>query len=347
MKKFVLPCLALLGALATLLVASVGSAKEAAGVAPAATAQGQFDVAVITDIGGLNDRGFNQLANQGLQRAIRQLNVRGRVFISRSEQDYVPNLTAAVRQGYDLIVPVGFLMATPTNDVAKQFPSSKFAIVDVDVTGMKDKPTNVRGILFKEQETGCLVGHLAAKVAKRRGGAQVISSVGGLKIPPVDRFIAGYQHCAKRVTRTIRTLNAYSQDFVDQSKCKEAALNQISRGSKVVFQVAGGCGLGALDAAKERRVWGIGVDADQGFLGQHVLTSAVKKVDVGVFLTIRAALQQRANFRGGFNSTFGLKNNGVGTGRIARGVPAADVRSMNVLRQQIIRGRVRIPTRVP
>ena len=79
-------------------------------------------------------------------------------------------------------------------------------------------------------------------------------------------------------------MNDYSQDFVDQAKCKEIALNQIAPGSVVVFQVAGGCGLGALDAAKEKNVWGIGVDADQSFLGAQILTSATKKVDRAVFL---------------------------------------------------------------
>ena len=117
----------------------------------------------------------------------------------------------------------------------------------------------------------------------------MISSVGGLKIPPVDAFIAGYQFCAKKVKPSITTLNGYSQDFVAQDKCKEVALQQMGEESDVVFQVAGGCGLGAIQGAKEQKKWGIGVDTDQGFLGSHVLTSATKKVDVGVFTTIQLA----------------------------------------------------------
>ncbi len=117
----------------------------------------------------------------------------------------------------------------------------------------------------------------------------MISSVGGLKIPPVDAFIAGYQFCAKKVKPSITTLNGYSQDFVAQDKCKEVALQQMGEDSDVVFQVAGGCGLGAIQGAKEQKKWGIGVDTDQGFLGNHVLTSATKKVDVGVFETIQLA----------------------------------------------------------
>src|SRR4029078_10198144 len=143
------------------------------------------------------------------------------------------------------------------------------------------------GLLFREQETGYLVGYLAGLDEKRGGGPDVIGSVGGQKQAPVDRFIAGYQAGAKAADPGITTLNGYSQDFVDQAKCKQLALNQISRGAVVVFQVAGGCGLGVLDAAKQKKVWGIGVDADQSYLGPHVLTSAEKKVDRAVFLTIK------------------------------------------------------------
>ena len=161
---------------------------------------------------------------------------------------------------------------------------------------MDSKPKNVRGLLFKEQEAGYLVGYLAGLLVKEEAGSrQVIGSVGGLKIPPVDRYIAGYQAGAKAANPGIETLNSYSQDFVDQAKCKEAALDQIGRGARVIFQVAGQCGLGALSAAAEKNVRGIGVDADQAYLGEHVLTSALKKVDVAVFQTIqdRAGRQLR------------------------------------------------------
>ena len=139
---------------------------------------------------------------------------------------------------------------------------------------MKSKPTNVEGLLFEEQEAGYLAGYLAGPVRQGQQRHDDRRSVGGQKIPPVDHYIAGYQAGAKKADPGIKTLNGYSQDFVDQAKCKEIALNQIAKGSKVVFQVAGQCGLGALDAAKEKSVQGIGVDADQAYLGPHVLTSA-------------------------------------------------------------------------
>ena len=147
----------------------------------------------------------------------------------------------------------------------------------------------------------------------------VISSVGGLKIPPVDAFIAGYQYCAKKLKPGITTLNGYSQDFVAQDKCKEVALQQMGEDADVVFQVAGGCGLGALQGAKEQKKWGIGVDNDQGFLGNHVLTSATKKVDVGVFQTIQLAKSKA--WKGGVDGVFNVKNKGVGFGKLSKTAP--------------------------
>src|SRR6185436_18939641 len=118
------------------------------------------------------------------------------------------------------------------------FPTTKFAIIDSSAAGMKSKPTNVEGLLFSEQESGYLVGYMAGLYVKDKGGDQVISSVGGQKIPPVDHYIAGYQAGAKAANPDIKTLNGYSEDFVDQAKCKEITLNQIAQGSQVVFQVA-------------------------------------------------------------------------------------------------------------
>ena len=276
---------------------------------------GPLKVAVVTDIGGLNDKGFNSLAYKGLKAAESEYGVDGRVLISKSAADYVPNLSTAAKQGYDLVVAVGFLMGDSIAAVAEQFPDTKFAIVDVSAPGLKDAPQNVRGIIFAEQEAGCLAGVAGATVSQ----SGTISSVGGLKIPPVDAFIAGYQYCAEKVNPDIKTLNGYSQDFVAQDKCKEVALNQIQQGSDVVFQVAGQCGLGAITAAGDKSVWGIGVDSDQAFLGPQVLTSAQKKVDEGVKQTI--VLVKDDAFEGGVDGLFNVENGGVGYGTVSAEAP--------------------------
>jgi basic membrane protein A len=281
----------------------------------------------------------------GLQRAQRELGVQGRVYQAKSTQEYVPNLSTFARKGYDLTIGVGFTEATAIDTAAVNFPKSNFTIVDVDQSEEPHKPKNLLGLLFREQETGYLVGYLAGLQEKRRPGKDVIGSVGGQKQPPVDRFIAGYQAGAKAADPGIKVLNNYSEDFTDQAKCKTIALNQIEQGAGVIFQVAGGCGLGALDAAKEKGVWGIGVDADQSFLGPHILTSAVKRVDTAVFVAIKSVVD--GTFKGGRNLVFGLKDNGVGVGKISPKVPKADVAKLNQVRADIISGKIKdIPTEV-
>ena len=294
-------------------------------------------VGLVTDIGGLNDRGFNSLANQGLEDAKSQLGVDGRVLESKSDADYIPNLSEFGDQGYDLVISVGFLMTDATAQAAKAYPDTTFAIVD----SAFDPPIpNAQGLLFKEQETGCLVGVVAALTSKSGN----ITWVGGQKIPPVDRFIAGYEFCAKKANPDINVSGDYSQEFVDQAPCKEIALDQIDKGSDVVFQVAGGCGLGALDAAKEQGVWGIGVDADQSFLGDHILTSAVKRVDVAVFKTIEAV--QNGETVGGGVTSFGLAEDGVGLGKVSSEVPQDVVDKAEEFKQQILDGSLQVPDKV-
>jgi basic membrane protein A and related proteins len=299
-------------------------------------------VGLVTDIGGLNDRSFNALANKGIEDAKKELGIEGRVITSDQNSDYVPNLSSLAQQKYDLVIGVGFLMADAINTVATRFPDTNFAVIDVSQAGLKDKPGNVEGLLFAEQEAGYLVGYLAGLYAKEND-IDTVSSVGGQKIPPVDHYIAGFAAGAKAANEGIETLNGYSQDFVDQAKCKEIALDQIERGSGVVFQVAGQCGLGALDAAKQESKQGIGVDADQGYLGAHVLTSATKKVDVAVFDTIKAV--QDDSFAPGKDKLFNLENDGVGIGKVSS--EGASLESqLDPVREGIISGEIEVPDTV-
>jgi basic membrane protein A and related proteins len=322
--------------------AETRTATETATTEPAGRA---LRIGLVTDIGGLDDRSFNFLANKGLEQAEEELGIEGRVVISRANADYVPNLTSLAKQQYDLVIAVGFLMSDAVDAVAGRFPKVSFAIIDYSQDELDSKPANVRGLLFKEQEAGYLVGYLAGLVTKQEAGSKlVIGSVGGQKIPPVDRYIAGYRAGARKAAPGITTLNAYSQDFVDQAKCKEAALDQIARGAHVVFQVAGQCGLGALSAAKEKNVRGIGVDADQAYLGPHILTSALKKVDVAVFQTIQSV--QDGSFSGGEDTVFDVASGGVGLGEVAADVPADLVSQVNQIQDRIAAGGIDIPETV-
>jgi basic membrane protein A len=325
----------------TVLIASLGAAVR--GTSASAAHKATFSACLVTDIGGLNDKSFNHLAYVGLQHAERA-GIKGRVIQSHSDADYIPNLKACVQSGAGVTIGVGFLMDSAMDVIASAYPHNKFAIVDDDVTFMKHKPKNVEGLLFREQEAGYLVGYAAGMWAKSHGG-KAVGSVGGLKIPPVDRYIAGYQFGAKKADPGIKTLNGYSNDFVKQAKCKETALNQIAQGSVVEFQVAGQCGLGVLDASREKGIFGVGVDADQGYLGSWVMTSALKRVDVSVYNAIQAA--NHGKLQGGKNKQFTAKIGGVGYGKWSSKVPAsiknAVAKQFKLLKQGKIKG---IPTTV-
>jgi basic membrane protein A len=298
-------------------------------------------VGLVSDVGRFNDRSFNQSALEGLRQAESELGAEVRPIESRQTSDYVPNLSSLARQGYDVAIGVGFLLADAVNTAATRFPDQNFAIIDYSVKAppFKSNP-NVQGLTFATNENSYMIGCLAALVVDKDGG-NVISAVGGIKLPTVDIFIAGYQAGAKKCVPSMKVLVGYSQDFVAQDKCKEVALNQIARGSKAIFQVAGGCGLGALDAAQERSIWGIGVDRDQSDLGPHILTSAVKRVDQSVFLTAKAV--QDGTFKGGTDAVFDLENEGVAVGKISPDVPQDLIDQMDDLKQQLIDGTIKAP----
>ena len=333
------PRVRLLGALTAILAIAAlagacGSSSSSSSTPSSSTAAkpgAKFKIGLVTDIGGLNDHGFNHLAYVGLQRAASELGTQVQVEQSQSASDYVPNLQKFAVQKYNLVIAVGFLMDGAIKQVAKAYPSVDFAIVDDAPT---PSPPNVDGLLFKEQESGYLAGYLAGLVTK----TNVVSTVGGQKIPPVDHYIAGFQAGAKASDPQVTTLNAYSNSFTNNAACKELALNQIAQHSDVVFQVAGGCGLGALSAAQQKGVWGIGVDADQAYLGSYILTSAIKKVDVAVYDTIKSVVD--GSFAGGGVTTFDMTKGATGLGVINPKVPAADVAKVKAIAAKIKAGTI-------
>jgi basic membrane protein A and related proteins len=273
-------------------------------------AEEAISVGMVSDTGGLDDRGFNEFSINGFERAQSELGVDGRVYVSESGDDYLPNLTAAVDDGHDLVIAIGFLIQPSVVEVATEATDINFAGVDQfygeepECGGEDQAPCvlpNVLGLQFPSEEAGYLAGIVAAGITE----TNTVSTVGGIKIPPVDNWIAGFRQAVQDTNPDIKLLNAYSQDFVDAAKCKEIALDQISQGSDVVFQVAGQCGLGALDAACQEGVFAIGVDADQSFAGDCVVTSALKPLELAVFETIKSA--QEGTFEGGTNRFFGIE----------------------------------------
>ncbi len=340
MRKAVYPALLLAGA--ALLLAGCGGGSNKSSSSTQASGGENVLAALVSDIGKFNDRSFNQSQKEGLDRAKSEFGVQTLALQSNSTSDYVPNLTTAIRKKANLIISAGFLLADTTNTVAKKYPNTHFAITDYDVKGAPfNGRKNVEGLTYAANESGCLVGYLAAEMAKKQGGKQIVGAVGGLKIPPVDIWIAGYRYCAKLFNPKIKVLVGYSQDFVASDKCKTVAENQIAQGAQVLFQVAGGCGLGTLKAADAAGIWGIGVDKDQYNDAKRVLTSGVKRVDNGVSDAVQQVTEGK--FKGGGNLLFNLKNGGMAVGKINPAVPQNLIDKMNALKQRIISGEVQVP----
>jgi len=299
-----------------------------------------YKAALVSDVAGFNDNGFNKNQLKGLKQAAKKLGGTAFPIVSHSSSDYKPNYNTAVHDGAQIIIAAGFLLGPTVKQYAQQYPNTKFAITDdpvSDIGGFK----NEEGITYATQEGGCLVGVLAAKMAQKMGH-KVIGVAGGLKIPPVDSYIAGYKYCAAKAVKGTKTVVQYSGDFVDQSKCSAIAQNEIQgQKAQVIFQVAGLCGDGALKEASKLHKWGIGVDADEYSVASRILTSALKKTDVGVYDTILAA--SKGHFKGGQNLLFNLKNNGVGVGKISPKVPKSWITLMNSYKAKIISGKLKPP----
>jgi basic membrane protein A len=284
----------------------------------------QLKVGLVTDTGGVNDKSFNQSAWNGVQKAAKEFGYSANFIESKVQTDYEKNIDQFATEGYDVIVTVGFLMGDATAAKAKQYPNIKFAIIDNAYFPSKGSAAcadtvkdcyadgglkNVTSLMFQEDEVGFLAGILAAGMSK----TGTICSVSGAEIPPVVRFITGYQNGAKWLKPDIKALNVYIPSFVDPAKGKETGLSMIGQSCDVIFGVGGNTGNGGLLAAKENGLMAIGVDVDQYNTYPEVkdalLSSAAKNVDVAVYEFLKTV--QSGTFKAGM-STANLKNGGIG-----------------------------------
>jgi basic membrane protein A len=277
----------------------------------------KLKTAMVTDVGGLGDKSFNDLSWAGLQKAQTDLGVQVKVLESKQIADYESNLTQLASAGYSPIFAVGFLMTDAVSKIASTTPNTNFGGIDIFFT---NPPKNVVGLNFKEQEAGYLAGIVAGLSTKatfdpRLNSQNVIGFVGGMTIPPVQRYEAGFKAGVKAVNPTAKVISLYAGAFDDQAKGKELGLSLISQGADIVFAAAGQTGIGTFNACQSsNKALFIGVDTDQ-FLtltnpGNTILTSAVKRVDMAVFTVVKQTVD--GAFPGGQNLTFGLKEDGVG-----------------------------------
>lgn len=335
-------------ALSTLL-AGCSTTPSAAPVAPKVaqnaaamhTRHAAIKVGLVTDTGGLNDHSFNHLAYVGLQAAEKKWGITGSVVQSASAAAYVPNLTAYASQGFNLVIAVGYLMQDAVQKVARQYPHTKFMIIDDQVTG-----PNIDSALFDTQECGYLVGAMAELMNKQKhihgiNGRNTLGVIGGQDIPPVESYIAGFIAGVHRIDPKAKVLLNWANSFSDPATGTELADQQISQGADIVFPVAGGTGNGVISAAAQKGVFAIGVDANQNYLApKTVMTSALRAVDVATESVIGQVVAGR--FHGG-TSYFDLANHGVGFAPPIKAVPASILKEVDAFVPQIESGKIKVP----
>lgn len=331
MKKVLM----LLAMLAMVVLTACGSKKEAA-EAPKATEAKPLKVGIVLSIGGLGDKSFNDSAYRGLEMAQKDLGIEFKYVEPASPSEDEGYLREYAENGYDLVIATGFLMKDATEKVAKDFPNVKFALID-EVSALP----NVASLVFAEDQGSFLVGALAAMMSKTGN----VGFVGGMEIPLIQKFQKGYEMGAKYVNKDAKVGVLYtsgSNPFNDPVRGKENALSLIKQGADVVYHAAGGTGVGVIEAAKESKVFAIGVDSNQDGLAQGtVLTSMIKNVDTAVYNTIKAV--KEGTFKAG-EQRFGVAENGVGTTDFEFTkdiIGAENIAKLDQIKKDIIDGKIK------
>lgn len=312
-----------------------------------------FSIAMVTDVGGIDDKSFNQSAWEGVKAYGKEHGLTegdgGFAYLqSKDHADYDPNLNALLRRDFNLIFGVGYMMADAIEAIALDNPEAKFALIDHEV-----KADNVVSVMFKEQEGAFLAGVAAAKMSK----SGIIGFVGGGDIPVINRFEAGFVEGAKAVNPDIKIQRKYTGFFDKADLGKITANSMYSSGADVIFHAAGQTGNGVFSEAKERKkkdpnanVWVIGVDADQYEEGKVddttnvTLTSMLKGVNTAVIEISNKA--KNGEFPGGETLTYGLAEDGVKLAD-SRGAIPEDVQAViDEYKEKIVSGEIVVPEKV-
>lgn len=309
-----------------------------------------FTVGLVTDVGGLHDRSFNDLAKAGIDRAKATVGLNSAVLQPSTVNDYVPLLTRFANDRASLIVAVGGSMARAVYDVATGFPSERFVLIDaipLDPKGQGRVLPNVVNVLFKEQQAGYLAGTVAGLMERNHVGRAVhgaIGYLGGADIPQVDRYLAGYVAGARRADPGVRVLGDFANSFADQAAGRRLAASQRGQGADIFFQVAALTGTAYMQAAGAAGGYAIGSDANEGYVGPYVVTSALKRVDVAVQDVVQQT--RRGHFPGG-DDLHGADRGWIGIAPPAAPVPASITHAVDGVYAQLRSGTLSVPAALP
>lgn len=294
-------------------------------------------IGMVADVGGINDESFNQSAREGLEKAKKDLGVEVKIIESKQASEYLGNIETLADEGMDLIIGVGNTMAEDIKTQAANYPEQNFAIVD---QSYEDIPSNVTPILFKENEAAYLTGLIAGKMTK----TNEVGFIGGMKNPVIERFEYGYKAGVKEANSEVDVKEQYAGTFADAAKGKSIANQMYSNGVDVILSAAGSTGLGAIESAKEQKKYAIGVDRDQSDLApDNVLTSALKKVNVGVYDTVKEL--KDGKLKGGKEKVYGLKEDGVGISESTKKlVPQDIIDYVNTMADKVKNGDITVPS---
>lgn len=300
-------------------------------------AKSALKMAMVTDVGGVNDQSFNESAWNGHKKAEAELGFEVSYAESRQDSDYEPNLVSLLDAGNDLIWGIGFMMGDVIKESADFNPDQKYGIVDFSYGD--ETPENVVGVMFKAEEASFLVGYIAGKMTE----TNKVGFVGGMTSDIIDGFQYGYMAGVKHANPDAEVLVQYADSFNDAAIGKSIAIQMYQQGADIVFHAAGGTGNGVIEAAREQDKYAIGVDMDQNHLApDHVITSAMKYVDNAIFDIARQLSE--GNFPGGQTVSYGLEDGGVGIAPTSdKHVPAEILKEVEEVEKDIIAGKVFVP----
>ena len=326
--------------LAALSTAVVMSASMLVGCGGNDTSTGNnnetLKVGMVADLGGINDESFNQSAWEGLQRAEKDFGVEIKVIESKQASDYLSNMESLIDEGMDLVIGVGYTMKEDIQTEAENYPDQKFALIDETFDTI---PENVTPILFKENEAAYLTGLIAGRMTETNS----VGFIGGIETPVVSRFEYGYKAGVREANKDADVKVQYAGTFSDAAKGKSIANQMYGSSVDIILSAAGGTGLGSIESAKEKNKYAIGVDRDQSDLApENVLTSALKKVNVGVYDTVKDLVEGKLS--GGQAKVYGLKEDGVGIPETTKNlVPQEILDYVNTMIEKVKSGEIKVP----